>query len=193
MDPSCRSVTPPGASGVARTPSRNGISLRLASLQHPHCILRRILRGRGLHHHAPGHVVLPPSRPPRRARVIRDVRRSRGHCAGIDRGRCRHVTVAVGYATPPHPSGGTWGRLGHFRGVPRGSHGEKCSLSEQKGEMNIKRGHFWTKLAKFGRNRRNSAVLSRKRPFLADRRTDGRTETFQLSELGYLKFRSTRI
>ena len=81
---------------------------------------------------------------------------SRGHCAGIDRGRCRHVTVAVGYATPPHPSGGTWGRLGHFRGVPRGSHGEKCSLSEQKGGNEHQKGPFldeigqiWTKSKKF--------------------------------------------
>jgi hypothetical protein len=29
---------------------------------------------------------------------------------------------------------GTWGRRGHFRGVPQGSHGEECSLSEQKGK-----------------------------------------------------------
>ena len=41
---------------------------------------------------------------------------ARPDCAGIDRGRCRHVTVAVGYATPPHPSGGgTWGTAGAAR------------------------------------------------------------------------------
>ena len=100
---------------------------------------------------------------------------SRGHCAGIDRGRCRHVTVAVGYATPPHPSGGTWGRLGHLRGFPRGSHGEKCSLSEQKGGNEHQKGPFldeigqiWTKSKKF------RSFITEKAIFCG--RTDGQTD-----------------
>jgi hypothetical protein len=37
--------------------------------------------------------------------------------------------------------------------------GEKCSLSEQKGEMNIKRGHFWTKWPNLGEIRRTSKEI----------------------------------
>ena len=45
--------------------------------------------------------------------------------------RCEEVKRSPGGVTPL--VGVTWGRLGHFRGVPRGFHGEKCSLSDQKG------------------------------------------------------------
>ena len=69
-----------------------------------------------------------------------------------------------------------WGRLGHFRGVPRGSHGEKCSLSEQKGGNEHQKGPFldeigqiWTKSKKFRSFITEKAIFSGQ----TDRRTDG--------------------
>ena len=78
--------------------------------------------------------------------------------------------------TPRGAPGVGWGTYGGSRGGPTA---KSARFRNKRGEMNIKRGHFWTKLAKFGRNRRNSAVLSRKRQFFADRQT----ETFQRSRL----------
>ena len=53
------------------------------------------------------------------------------HDAKCEETRCEEVKRSPGGVTPL--VGVTWGRLGHFRGVPRGSHGEKYSLSEQNG------------------------------------------------------------
>ena len=85
--------------------------------------------------------------------------------------QCEEVKRAPGGVTPL--VGVTWGRLGHFRGVPRGSHGEKCSLSEQKGGNEHQKGPFldeigqiWTKSKKF------RSFITEKAIFC--RQTDGR-------------------
>ena len=101
------------------------------------------------------------------------------HDAKCEETRCEEVKRSPGGVTPL--VGVTWGRLGHFRGVPRGSHGEKCSLSDQKGgnrhETDAKKMQFLPNLGKFDQKRVFVQVVP---------------ERFQPSELGYLVPRPTR-
>ena len=81
--------------------------------------------------------------------------------------RCeREMRRSPGWATPgdlvARGAGGTWGALGHFRGVPQGSQGGKCSLLEQKGGMDIKRGQIWRKVLAFGSKRGKSTSKKKK-------------------------------
>ena len=54
-------------------------------------------------------------------------------------------------------------RNGREVGVPRGFHGQKCSLSEQKGGMDLKRDQIWRKVLAFGTKGGNE---HQKGPFL---------------------------
>ena len=92
--------------------------------------------------------------------------------------RCeREMRRSPGWATPgdlvARGAGGTWGALGHFRGVPQGSQGGKCSLLEQKGGNPSQKsprgpnldgkGRIWMKLAKSARFRNKRGEMNIKR------------------------------
>ena len=106
---------------------------------------------------------------------------------------CVVATTHLGH-TPRGAPGVGWGTSGGSRGDPTT---KSARFRNKRGEMNIKRGHFWTKWPNVGAIRRKSYQIEEIPQFYHGKGnfwgTDRQTETFQLSELGYLKFRSTRI
>ena len=69
---------------------------------------------------------------------------------------------------------------GHFRGSRGGPTAKSARFRNKRGEMNIKRGHFWTKWPNLGEIRRKSKEIEEIPQFYHGKgnflRTDGRTD-----------------